>query len=208
MPTIEAFVRKCLDQATERYVYGAEVPLDADLAGVQEWDCSELVQVCAHQAGGFMPDGSAAQLAYCQRQRATLAINEGERTRGALLFVQTSSHRHVAVSLGDGRTIEARGRAYGVNLFGAMSRGWTHAARVPGFTYPPRVGEGGIVLAEALTREEVQQLRDMLRAFGPLVEDLVGGADREATSSVLQYLIGLHSRVEQIARSLGLAPAE
>lgn len=208
MPTIDTFVLKCLEQAREQYVYGAEVPLDAPLAGVQEWDCSELVQVCAHQAGGYLPDGSAMQLAYCQRQRATVSIDEGVRTRGALLFVQSPTHRHVAVSLGDGSTIEARGRAYGVNVFGARARGWTHAARVPGFTYPPPPSPGDDMF-EKQDRERLEMVYahvtgdrgDRPPASDPaLLNSEVGAISAE--------LLDLRSRVEQIARALGLPPAE
>jgi hypothetical protein len=41
----------------------------------------------------------------------------------------------VAISLGDGRTIEARGSAYGVGIFSANGRGWTAGGLVPGMKY-------------------------------------------------------------------------
>ncbi|WP_163870143.1 hypothetical protein [Myxococcus eversor] len=56
---------------------------------------------------------------------------EALRTRGALLY----RPGHVAISLGDRRTIEARGSAYGVNIFSANGRGWTSGALIPGLKY-------------------------------------------------------------------------
>ena len=61
-------------------------------------------------------------------------------TPGALLFSFSSepvpgggrpNHAHVAISLGDGRTIEARGKSYGVGTFNAANR-FQWAAIVPG----------------------------------------------------------------------------
>lgn len=132
------FVALCLRQAGERYVYGAEVNLDdPDPAG--PWDCSELVQWATFRVGAPIPDGSHNQLLFCQEHGTIIPIQEAVRTQGALLFGQTKSWHHVAVSLGNGQTIEARGKAYGVGDWSAEGRGWTHAALVPGLSYdaPP-----------------------------------------------------------------------
>jgi cell wall-associated NlpC family hydrolase len=66
------------------------------------------------------------------RQKGTdVSVDKALHTRGALLF----RPGHVAISLGDGRTIEARGSAYGVNIFSAQGRGWTSGALIPGLKY-------------------------------------------------------------------------
>jgi cell wall-associated NlpC family hydrolase len=131
------FVGLCLSQAGERYVFGAEVDVD-DPNPAGPWDCSELVQWATYRAGAPMPDGSWNQLAYCEAQGSTIAVGDAIATQGALLFIQNARYRHVAVSLGNGATIEARGAAYGLASFeGARRRPWTHGALVPGLDYLP-----------------------------------------------------------------------
>lgn len=128
---VEKFVAAAIRQAGDRYVYGAEARLsDPD---PDAFDCSELVQWAAYQAGVRIPDGSAAQLEYCRRKGTLISVATAARTRGALLF----KPGHVAISLGDGRhTIEAMGRRYGVRRGDVAGRGWTHGAKVPGMRYP------------------------------------------------------------------------
>ncbi len=127
--TAEAFVQKALAQAGDRYIFGAETNLNDP--NPSAFDCSELVQWAAHQVGITVPDGTMNQLPAFQRAGTTMSVDEALRTRGALLF----RPGHVAISLGDGRTIEARGSAYGVGIFSAHNRGWTVGARIPGMQY-------------------------------------------------------------------------
>jgi peptidoglycan hydrolase-like protein with peptidoglycan-binding domain len=126
--TAESFVQRALSQAGDRYVYGAEVNLNDP--NPTAFDCSELVEWAAHQVGVFMPDGTMNQIPYCQRNNTVISIDQAKRTRGALLF----RPEHVAISLGNGMTIEARGSAYGVGSFSA-NREWTLGALVPGLRY-------------------------------------------------------------------------
>lgn len=127
------FVRLCLAQSGEKYVYGAEVDLNSpNPAG--PWDCSELVQWATARLGVPMPDGSAAQQAACRRKGTLIPVAQAVRTQGALLF----RPGHVAISLGNGSTIEARGKAYGVGSWSStVGRDWDAAGRVPGLTYGP-----------------------------------------------------------------------
>lgn len=78
-------------------------------------------------------DGAQNQRNACQQANTLMGVNDGLRTLGALLFRidEGPGNDHVAISLGDGRTIEARGEAYGVNTFSAAGRDWTHAASCP-----------------------------------------------------------------------------
>jgi cell wall-associated NlpC family hydrolase len=115
------FLAKLAAQLGKPYRYGAETRLsDPDPPA---FDCSELVQWALYQAGvrsisvgrkttsiqSF--DGSANQYR-CSRH---ISLAAGRKNRGALLFgVREGVVRHVAVSMGDGTTIEARGRKYGV----------------------------------------------------------------------------------------------
>lgn len=97
---IESFVRNALSQTGKAYVYGAQpVATDPD---PRAFDCSALVQWSATRAGiTGVPRVAADQHASCDQISAATAIN----TRGALLF--PASLTHVAISLGNGRTIEA-----------------------------------------------------------------------------------------------------
>lgn len=127
--TAEEFVQKALAQRGDRYVFGAEVNLNDP--NPNTFDCSELVQWAAHQAGVTVPDGTMNQVPFFRQKGTEISVDKALRTRGALLF----RPGHVAISLGDGRTIEARGRAYGVNIFSAQGRGWTSGALIPGLKY-------------------------------------------------------------------------
>ena len=126
--TANDFVNHALAQRGDRYIYGAETRLNDP--NPNTFDCSELVQWAGARAGVNIPDGSANQLAHVRRNGQEISVAQAMRTRGALLF----RPGHVAISLGDGRTIEARGRNYGVNIFNAAGR-FTSAGLVPGMTY-------------------------------------------------------------------------
>jgi peptidoglycan hydrolase-like protein with peptidoglycan-binding domain len=127
--TAEAFVQRALAQNGDRYVFGAETNLND--ANPDTFDCSELVQWAAAQVGVSIPDGTMNQLPHIQRAGGSISVEEALRTRGALLF----RPGHVAISLGDGRTIEARGSRYGVGIFPANGRGWTAGGLIPGMQY-------------------------------------------------------------------------
>lgn len=68
-----------------------------------------------------------------------MPVEEALRTPGALLFAFSEepqpggsrpSQAHVAINLGDGLTIEARGKDYGVGVFEAGNR-FEYAGRLP-----------------------------------------------------------------------------
>src|SRR5690606_38373838 len=95
-----------------------------------------------------IPDGSWNQYRHSAAHGLTIPVADAYSVRGALLFIfrdkngrpvdpgiARPARSHVAISLGDGRTIEARGTAYGVGVFTAIGRGWTHAGLIPGVIY-------------------------------------------------------------------------
>jgi peptidoglycan hydrolase-like protein with peptidoglycan-binding domain len=127
--TAEAMVRAALSQQGDRYIFGAEVKLNDP--NPSAFDCSELVEWAVAQAGGKICDGSQYQRKACRDAGLAISVEQALRTPGALLFTDT----HVAISLGDGRTIEARGSKYGVGIFSAHNRGWKAAGLVPGLKY-------------------------------------------------------------------------
>ncbi len=138
------FVRICLLQRGDRYVYGAEASLSDPDPDV--FDCSELVQWACARVGVVFPDGSQNQEAACRAANQIIPIPRAVKTQGALLFRRRPDAAHVAVSLGNGTTIEARGSAYGVGSWDAVQgRDWTAAGLIPGMIYG---APGGAVATE------------------------------------------------------------
>lgn len=131
--SVETFVAAALGQAGTRYRYGAEA--SASDSDPDAFDCSELVEWAAARAGVKFVDGSSQQRAYCERKGTLVSVDRAVRTRGALLFASG----HVAISLGNGRTIEAVNRTYGVREMSATGRQsvrWIAGGLVPGLRYP------------------------------------------------------------------------
>ncbi len=133
----DAFVDAALAQRGDPYVFGAEVRLDDP--DPDAFDSSELTQWAADQAGASIPDGAMYQYLELKSQGRLVSVEEGIHTRGALLFYFSSEPTpgggrpgtaHVAISLGDGRTIEARGSSYGVGEFPAGDR-FNYAGVIP-----------------------------------------------------------------------------
>lgn len=140
MPHIEDVLLWAIAQKGDRYVFGAEVAGKAADSGT--WDCSELVEWSCGKAGVTprVLDGAFNQWSQCRNAGALISVGAGMATRGALLFVGdgTGSGRdaitHVAFSLGDGTTIEARGSKWGVGCWPSANR-FDFAATIPGVDY-------------------------------------------------------------------------
>jgi cell wall-associated NlpC family hydrolase len=137
------FVGLLLRQDGDRYEFGHRVSLtDPD---PDYFDCSEIVEWgCARlKVKPKMPDGSWLQARHCRKHGLLRKPSEAVKIQGALLFKFSSDPfsgdrpgtAHVAVSLGNGSTIEARGRKWGVGQFTSKGRKWTHAALIPGMDY-------------------------------------------------------------------------
>ncbi len=145
---VEVFVQAALRQLGDAYVTNASTdPNDPD---PDAFDCSEFTEWAAAQAG--VPGlGEASYVQYNQMKAAgtTMSVEEALRTRGALLFRfpggeptpdQTSRKEgyHVAISLGDGTTVDAASPDRGVAIYqNAADRGFTHAALVADMDYGP-----------------------------------------------------------------------
>jgi cell wall-associated NlpC family hydrolase len=133
------FLRAALAQRGDRYIYGAETSLHDP--NPTAFDCSELTQWAAAQAGITIPDGAAYQYLWAKEHGYLVPVSEARQVPGALLFEFSSEPRpgggrpseaHVAISLGRHKTIEARGTSYGVNEFSSDNRGFNYAAVIPG----------------------------------------------------------------------------
>lgn len=123
-----SFVELALQQQGKPYIFGSEARLSD--SSPEAFDCSELVQWAAAQVGVEIPDGSAMQMLHCSKRGTVITVEQAFLVKGALLF----RPGHVAISLGDGRTIEARGQAYGVGVFNQRHT-WTTGALIPGMRY-------------------------------------------------------------------------
>ncbi len=134
---MQRFIDLALEQNGDRYVMSHEVSLDDP--NPDTFDCSELIEWAAKQVGVEFTDGSWLQYLDLKQRGALMPVEEALRTPGALLFSFSEepqpgagrpSQAHVAISLGDGRTIEARGSEYGVGIFEAGDR-FEYAGLVP-----------------------------------------------------------------------------
>lgn len=114
------FVALCLQQAGKSYVYGA-APGASD-PNPRAFDCSSLVQWAAIRSG--IPDPTRTtytQEAKIRGAGKAISVQQAINTKGALLF----QSGHVAISLGNGKTIEAMNESQGVRQGNAAGRGFT-----------------------------------------------------------------------------------
>ncbi|HET9658362.1 MAG TPA: NlpC/P60 family protein, partial [Kineosporiaceae bacterium] len=132
------FVEEAMAQRGDRYVMGATAKVSDPHPAA--FDCSELVHWAAARAGIEIPDGALPQFLDLQERGLEVDVERAIHTPGALLFSFASppgahdmrpAAAHVAISRGDGTTIEARGRAYGVDVFDATTKRFHYAALLP-----------------------------------------------------------------------------
>lgn len=202
LPTADALCQKLLSQADDRYIFGHEVRLTDP--NPSAFDCSELIEWgCAQLAvEPTMPDGSWMQARHVKAARLLMPVDTAIATRGALLFRFSADpftggrpeHAHVAMSLGDGRTIEARDTAHGVGVFPALDRGWTHAGRIPGLDYGAVPPGGG--LARGANGPEVKAWQQHLLMWRAGLLPRFGadgdfGEETEAATRIFQQEMGL-----------------
>ncbi len=152
MATSRQLVAMLESRIGKPYVFGAEVRLSDP--SPRAFDCSEIIEWGCARIGVKFPDGSANQIARCQAVSVDYAI----KTPGALLY----KPGHIVTSRGDGTTIEARGRAWGVGIFASSGRGFTRGGLIPGLTYsqpavPPVVDLYAI--AQGIAAAKTQTLR-------------------------------------------------
>ena len=139
--TTQRFLDAALSQQGKPYVWGANA--SASDPSPAAFDCSELTKWAAARAGVTIPDGAAHQYVWLKQQGATMTVQQALQTPGALLFHFASEPQpglgsepavaHVAISLGNGMTMEAKGHAYGVGIFQAGDR-FNYAGMIPGMS--------------------------------------------------------------------------
>jgi hypothetical protein len=132
----------------QKYVYGADVPLDgSDWNG--PWDCAEFVTWVVRQVTGKLygcldpdsddPDAWTGAWARDVRKGIVIGIPVGKATvtPGAILlrYGIPDCSRHIVFSDGCGGTIEAKGALYGVCRSKVEGRVWSHGILIPEVNY-------------------------------------------------------------------------
>ena len=121
---LERFLKLAVAQAGDPYDAASTEP-GADNPDPGTLDCSELVQWAAGMSGVEITDGSWLQHFELIERGGTVSIEDALDTPGALLFSfdppptpggGRPAHAHVAISLGDGRTIEAMSPSRGIDI--------------------------------------------------------------------------------------------
>lgn len=192
--SVDEFIATIETQRGDVYVFGAEARFSDP--NPRAFDCSELVEWGCARVGVPFVDGAANQLGYCRVHRTVIPLATAFSTFGALLFrVGAGGTNHVAVSLGNSHTFEARGRAYGVNEFSALGRVWTAAARIPGLDYTHRP----IVVPRPPSPEEMELTPD---ERAQLAEAKKQATEANNRASNLERWLPL------IAHKLGITDAE
>lgn len=141
------FVDFALAQAGDTYSLKGGHP-SAEIADPSVFDCSGLVGWAAGRAGVKFTGNAASLIAAA----IPISVDEATKTRGAILFHPPTSKGtsgHIVISLGDGRTIEARGTKYGVMIYKVEGRGWTKGGKVPGLNYDGKGTVGPTAAAAA-----------------------------------------------------------
>lgn len=191
-PHIRCLVEHMQSQAGDPYVFGAEVSKsDPD---PDRWDCSEIIEWAAARCGVTLPDGSSNQIQFCVQHGYGIPIEQAIRTYGAVLF-RRGDINHIAVSLGNGKTIEARGHNYGVGSFSAYDRGWTAAAKIPGFDYT--TGDWFDMATKDELKAALRELFDEGVITWALVNDVISNdgpgnrGGKPGASSIKDFLLGL-----------------
>lgn len=134
----------------EPYVLGATVHM-ANKRWKGPWDCAEFVSWCAYQSYsilfGVKPPNADEGESYsgwwqeeAERRGLTIPVEQAIATPGALLVRKPGAFGrkvgHVAISCGDGSTVEAHSARIGVQVIAdARQRPWTCGAVLPGVRY-------------------------------------------------------------------------
>ena len=138
----EAFVNQALKSQGDTYAFGTG--RDLSNPDPDKFDCSGLVLWAAHQSGytapGFTNMNADQMKKYTDKTGGALSVDAAKKTKGALLYISgknddPNQQKHVAISLGDGQTMEAKGTDYGVKVFKEGNQ-WTSAGVLPGMTAP------------------------------------------------------------------------
>ncbi len=133
---ISQFVAFAKSKVGGPYVWGGTGPTG--------YDCSGLVQAAAASIGVSLPHNSVDIYNVCAQDQTTCSVQTAIATFGALLFIAPLTNGepsaaqgggHIAISLGNGQTVEATGLAQGICINVANASRFNQGALLPGVSY-------------------------------------------------------------------------
>lgn len=147
-----------ISQFGKKYVY-ASAP-SPTIKNPPSFDCSGYTRWVLGRNGITAPAGSWNQAMWCRDRGLLVSVQDAINTPGALLFGGPNNgysgygpSGHVAFSLGNGKTAEARGSTDVVGSWSIYNRPWTNAALIPGVTYSvPPVNANNIFLTDLIIK--------------------------------------------------------
>lgn len=149
MPTADDLIRLAMQHAGEPYDFGADVPLD-DANWKGPWDCAEFASWLVYQTTGKVmgctnnkasikevEPYSGAWARDAEASALQVPLTEASKVRGAVLVRKPRKEKvgHVAISRGDGTTIEAMDTLHGVAVGKIAGRKWDYCIKIEGLTY-------------------------------------------------------------------------
>jgi hypothetical protein len=178
-------------RAGKPYVYGA--------AGPDSFDCSGLIVYALNQIG--IDTGGRLNSDSLMSWSGTRNVNvsTGKATRGAILHAPD----HVAVSLGDGRIVEAPIEGVPVRIvadYGGPNGGWNSAAIVTALTTNPTpvAQEDDMFIIKSANRPHAlvgpglfhvfsgtEELQVTLNVFSPIIKDKVNDREYDVAKAVI-----------------------
>ena len=196
----------------ERYVYGVLVPKNnADSTG--PWDCAEFISWCVFQAAQILygvdqhnnPATADAYTGYfrddMEEMGEEIGIAEAGGIVGAIVlrYPRPGADGHIVFSDGEGGTVEAMGRAFGVRRGSLAGRRWDAGIKIPGIHYdrgrrlaaakvaPPKAGSLYHSDAAGMKKAKIVQIQNALLAkgFNPGPSDGIFGA--KTTAAVISF---------------------
>ena len=135
-PQVAKFVNFALSKEPGPYLWGGTGPV--------AYDCSGLVQAAAGTIGLALPHNSVSIYNVCIDAHTTCSTETAIATFGALLFIAPGTNDeppasegggHIAISLGNGKTVEATGHAEGICINVASTSRFNQGALLPGIGY-------------------------------------------------------------------------
>ncbi|WP_111765065.1 transglycosylase family protein [Nakamurella deserti] len=135
---VRTMLDAALAQVGDRYEFGVDT--DPDDPDPDVFDCAEFTQWAAARVGIDLEGASYLQYLELKEQGLLIPVEQAAHTPGALVFHFSSEptpggarpdQAHVAISLGDGRTVEAASTTFGVTTRDVGDR-FEYAAVLPG----------------------------------------------------------------------------
>lgn len=215
MTTGDDLIKLANKHVGEKYVLGAFAPKDnANWKG--PWDCAEFASWLTFQTTGLVlgcinngdnpsrADAFSGAWARDAKAGRTISVGQAKATAGAVLVRKPPPKGigHVALSQGDGSTVEAHSAKLGVTHLEVDGRRWDLAMLLPLIDYPDELDSAvfsppaGLVLRltfppmhGALVKAMQKALK--ARRFDPGEIDGVFGPHTEAAVRAFQLAMGL-----------------